>query len=74
MIRTGTVAKVVGTKGFGFITPSTEGSDDLFFHASATVPRELFDTLTAGAAVTYEFLSETSDGRPRAVNVQLAAG
>ena len=76
MMLTGIVAKVIFNKGFGFITPKDkeqEDAADLFFHASATVPRELFDTLEAGAAVKYDICAETKDGRPRAVNVRSAS-
>lgn len=72
---TGIVKKVVLNKGFGFIAPTDpehNGGADLFFHASATSPRELFDNLSADTAVRFEIDTETRDNRPRAVNVQLA--
>jgi len=72
---TGTIRKVVLNKGFGFIAPtdSTQnGGADLFFHASSTSPRELFDNLSADTAVRFEIEVAAKDNRPRAVNVQLA--
>ena len=72
---TGTVSKVILNKGFGFITPadlSKSNGADLFFHASATNPRELFDNLSADTAVRFEIETSVRDSRPRAVNVQLA--
>jgi cold shock CspA family protein len=72
---TGIVSKVILNKGFGFITPadvSKSGGVDLFFHASATNPRELFDNLSADTAVRFEIETSVRDSRPRAVNVQLA--
>lgn len=72
---TGIVKKVVLNKGFGFISPTDQshnGGIDLFFHASATSPRELFDNLSADTAVRFEIETAVRDGRPRAVNVQLA--
>ncbi len=74
MDQTGTVAKLILNKGFGFIkvSPAEQTIPDLFFHASATSPRELFDVLSVGDTVTYETSTETPDGRPRAVNVRRA--
>lgn len=72
----GTVSKVILNKGFGFITPADltkSGGADLFFHASATNPRELFDNLSAETAVRFEIELSARDARPRAVNVQLVA-
>jgi len=73
---TGTVSKVILNKGFGFITPTDpehNGGADLFFHASATNPRALFDNLSADTAVRFEIETSARDARPRAVNVQLTA-
>lgn len=72
---TGMVSKVILNKGFGFITPadiSQSGGVDLFFHASATNPRELFDNLSADTPVRFEIEVSARDARPRAVNVQRA--
>jgi cold shock CspA family protein len=76
MDQTGSVAKLILNKGFGFIKvqPAEQAIPDLFFHASATTPRELFDTLVVGDSVTYEVSAETPDGRPRAINVRRAGG
>lgn len=62
---TGKVKKIVGDKGFGFLTPST-GGKDLFFHRSACANR-CFDDLEEGQEVTYE--PEESEKGPRAVSV-----
>lgn len=73
---TGIVTKVILNKGFGFIAPTdstNSGGADLFFHASATSPRELFDNLSADTAVRFEIETSVRDNRPRAVNVQLVA-
>jgi cold shock CspA family protein len=75
MLETGIVAKLVLTKGFGFITPTDPALNngaDMFFHASATVPRENFDTMEIGCGVTFE-VDAVSYDRPRAVNVQVSA-
>ena len=66
-MATGTVKKLVGDRGFGFIT-AQDGSE-LFFHRSA-VQGVTFDSLTAGQAV--EFDIERGDKGPRAANVRLA--
>lgn len=68
--QTGTVAKVVGNKGFGFVKPDgADAGPDLFFHASAVSPREAFDTLTTTSRVSFVIQAETPDGRPRAVEI-----
>ena len=50
-MASGTIKKIVGDRGFGFIQQA-EG-DDLFFHRSA-VTGTTFEQLTEGQAVTYE--------------------
>jgi cold shock protein len=67
-MATGTVKKLVGDRGFGFIT-AQDGSE-LFFHRSA-VQGVAFDSLTAGQDV--EFDVEHGAKGPRAANVRLAA-
>lgn len=66
-MATGTVKKLVGDRGFGFIT-AQDGSE-LFFHRSA-VQGVTFDSLTAGQSV--EFDIERGDKGPRAANVRIA--
>jgi len=67
---TGTIAKIVSDRGFGFIKPD-EGSDkDLFFHARSVVGDTVYDDLREGDKVTYE-LEEGPKG-PAAVEVAKA--
>ena len=47
----GTIKRIVGDRGFGFITQS-DGSE-IFFHRSK-VAGDGFDSLTEGQKVTYE--------------------
>ncbi|MDP9281620.1 MAG: cold shock domain-containing protein [Chloroflexota bacterium] len=47
----GTIKRIVGDRGFGFIT-QTDGSE-IFFHRSK-VAGDGFDSLTEGQKVTYE--------------------
>ena len=66
-MSTGTIARVVADRGFGFIT--AEGQEkDLFFHAS-NVNGE-FDDLKEGDAVTFDI--EDGDKGQSAVNVTKA--
>ena len=65
---TGTIKKLVGDKGFGFIT--AEGlPKDLFFHSNALVG-VTFDELREGDAVSFD--SEDSPKGMNAVNVKRA--
>ena len=61
----GTVKWFDNKKGYGFITPSSGGSD-LFVHLSG-IQMEGFKTLTEEQRVTYEV--GTSDRGPVATNV-----
>ena len=63
--QTGTVKWFDNKKGFGFITPTTGGSD-LFVHLSG-ITMEGFKTLAEAQTVTYEV--GTSDRGPIATNV-----
>ena len=47
----GTIKRIVGDRGFGFITQA-DGSE-IFFHRSK-VAGDAFDSLTEGQKVTYE--------------------
>jgi len=53
-MATGTIAKIIDDKGFGFITPASGGDKDLFFHARSVVGDVIFDDMREGDAVTYE--------------------
>ena len=64
----GTIKKLVGDRGFGFIV--TEEGDEIFFHRTGLVEVE-FEALKEGAAV--EFDKEQGDKGPRAANVKLSA-
>lgn len=49
----GTVTRIIGERGFGFIRPDN-GSEDVFFHFSATPSKSFFDEIQEGDAVQYE--------------------
>lgn len=53
-MATGTIARLLLDKGYGFITPDAapDGSADLFFHRSA-VADEPFEELETGQHVQY---------------------
>ena len=63
--QTGTVKWFDNKKGYGFITPTTGGSD-LFVHMSSIL-MEGFKTLSEEQSVTYQV--GTSDRGPVATNV-----
>lgn len=63
---TGTIARIVSDRGFGFIKPS-DGGDDLFFHARSLVSVE-FDDLREGDNVTFDV--ENGPKGPAAANVE----
>lgn len=65
-MESGTIAKVVADKGFGFIAPSDPEQRDMFFHASALRGLEFSDKLT-GQRVEYR--TELFNGRIRAATV-----
>lgn len=66
---TGTIKKIIGDKGFGFI--AVEGEEkDLFFHSKSLVGVE-FTELKEGDTVSFE--TETTPKGPAAINVQKAA-
>ena len=67
---TGTIARIVSDRGFGFIKPS-DGGDDLFFHARSLVSTE-FDDLKEGDSVTFDV--ENGPKGPAAANVERAEG
>ena len=67
---TGTIARIVADRGFGFITPG-DGGDDVFFHARGLSGVE-FDDLKEGDAVTFDV--ENGPKGPAAANVARADG
>ena len=67
---TGTIARTVADRGFGFITPS-DGGNDVFFHARSLVDVE-FDDIKEGDAVTFDL--ENGPKGPAAANVARADG
>jgi cold shock protein len=68
-MATGTVKWFNAQKGFGFIQPTTGGSD-VFVHISA-VERAGMDGLAEGQQITYE-LETGQRGRVSAVNLRPA--
>ncbi len=64
----GTIARLVRDKGFGFIK-TTHGGDEFFFHMSA-VRDGNFAGLSEGQSVTFD--EETGPKGPRAGNVKAA--
>jgi len=63
----GTVKRLVGDKGFGFVLG--QDGNEYFFHQSACVGMR-FDSLREGQAVTFE--AGQGPKGPRAENVKLA--
>lgn len=49
---TGTIAKLMTDRGFGFIKPD-EGEKDLFFHARNVIGESVYDDLREGDKVTF---------------------
>ncbi|MAZ30105.1 hypothetical protein CL655_02355 [bacterium] len=66
-MATGTIAKMIEDKGFGFITPAEGGEKDLFFHARSVIGDVIFDDMREGDAVTFEV--EDGPKGPAAVDV-----
>lgn len=64
---TGTIKKIVGDKGFGFIVPD-DGSDDVFFHRSKLAPKLRFEDLREGEEVQFQVRS--GDKGPQAFDVK----
>ena len=65
---TGTVKKVVGERGFGFI--SAEDGQEYFFHRSGMDSSLTFEQLAPGERVSFDV--ERSDKGPRAAHVRAA--
>jgi CspA family cold shock protein len=64
----GTVKKVVGDRGFGFIT--AEDGKEYFFHRGGLVAPLAFESLVGGEKVSFEV--ETTPKGPRASQVTSA--
>ena len=67
-MTTGTIKKVVGERGFGFIAASDE--KEYFFHRNSLDSSLDFDRLVGGEKVEFEI--EQSPKGPRANKVQAA--
>ena len=72
-MTTGTIKKIVGDRGFGFIAPAIAQPDgrDLFFHR-ADVGGPGFDGLREGQAVTFVLGTDERRGTPKAIQVNVA--
>lgn len=68
----GTVKWFSNKKGYGFITPSTEGENDVFCHQSA-IHSEGYRTLGEGWEVEFE-VGLDEEGKPKAENVTAIGG
>jgi CspA family cold shock protein len=69
-MNTGTVKFFNATKGFGFITPDTGGTD-VFVHISA-VERAGMRTIVEGQKLSYEVVKDNRSGKSAAENLQAA--
>lgn len=70
-MASGTIARLVRDRGFGFIQPS-EGGNDVFFHSSA-VQSPTFDELNEGEQVEFDVEADPRQpNRSRATNVRRA--
>jgi CspA family cold shock protein len=69
-MTTGTVKFFNTTKGYGFISPETGGSD-VFVHISA-VERSGMNTLVEGQKVSFEVVQDRRSGKSAAENLKAA--
>ena len=69
-MTTGTVKFFNSTKGFGFITPESGGTD-VFVHISA-VERAGMRTLVEGQKVSFDVVKDNRNGKSSAENLQAA--
>src|SRR5205814_9004208 len=69
-VANGTIKKLVGDRGFGFI--QTEDGSDIFFHRSH-VEGDAFDNLREGQSVTHEKGLDPRRGKPHAENITAAS-
>jgi CspA family cold shock protein len=68
-MATGTVARLVRDRGFGFIR--TQDGSEIFFHHS-TLPPGVFDSLAEGQELEFEVETDPRGRGERASNVRLA--
>ena len=71
MAETGSIARLVGDRGFGFIRD--QRGQDVFFHATS-VEGAAFDELHQGQRVEFERESDTRGRGERAAHVRPATG
>ena len=71
MRHTGTVRFFSDSKGFGFIRPDDENSDDVFVHRTALV--KSLNILLADQKVSYELADATKGNGKTAADVSLVA-
>lgn len=69
-MNTGTVKFFNATKGFGFISPDTGGTD-VFVHISA-VERAGMRTIVEGQKLSFEVVQDRRSGKSAADNLQAA--
>ena len=69
-MRTGSIARLVRDRGFGFIR--TDNGQEVFFHATGVTGGTPFDNLVEGQTVSYDVERDTRGRGERAVNVQVA--
>ena len=69
-MNTGTVKFFNSTKGFGFITPDSGGSD-VFVHISA-VERAGMHTIADGQKLSFDIVKDNRSGKSAAENLQAA--
>ncbi len=67
-VNTGTIAKVIADRGFGFI--AADDGKQYFFHRDGLAPTLVFDALSGGERVSFEI--EANAKGPRAVQVRKA--
>ena len=67
-MNTGTIARIVGERGFGFITG--DDGKQYFFHLDSLLDGVVFERLAGGEKVT--FVVEANPKGLRAAQVQLA--
>ena len=69
-MNTGTVKFFNSTKGFGFITPDSGGSD-VFVHISA-VEHAGMHTIADGQKLSFDIVKDNRSGKSAAENLQAA--
>ena len=68
-MATGTVKWFNSAKGFGFIQPDDDGSNDVFVHISA-VERAGLSNLAEGQKLSYEVKMDPKRGKASAENLR----